>query len=198
MQVGAGRCRLPLPGAMLLVKHSPGVLARSAWLLLPAASSLATPLPRESLIPALWAQPGASSAAGDLHCFLLPLSGSKHQSRARKGAPGGPTQPRNCGVVVQGKDVVFSIIIQSMNLFNVPLWELPALGRSCVAGLGVGQRPAFIPVGLGGGGGCVLSPLAFETKPSSGKWIQCFYSCINIHFNSFQKLTRFFFLVRMS
>lgn len=91
-----GRPQPPLlPGASLLVKHSPGVLARSAWL--PAASP---PPPllrarRESLVPAPRAQPGASSAVGDLHCFLLSLSDPKHQTRSREGAPGGPRWPRS-------------------------------------------------------------------------------------------------------
>lgn len=51
---------------------------------------------RESLVPAPWAQPGASAAVGDLHCFLLSLSDPKHQTRSREGAPGGPRWPRNC------------------------------------------------------------------------------------------------------
>lgn len=38
-------------------------------------------------------------------------------------------------MLFQGKDVVFTVIIQSMDLLKVPLWELPVLDGSCLAGL---------------------------------------------------------------
>lgn len=119
---------------------------------------------RESLVPAPWAQPGASSAVGDLHCFLLSLSDPKHQTRSREGAPGGPRWPRNC-VECRFRERIFFFFFQSVNLFNVPCLKVPALDRlwrgASWQGLAWGRcscpGSGFIAVGFRG----VLSSLPF-------------------------------------
>lgn len=124
-RAGAGRRCLSFLALVLLVKHSPGVLARSARLRLPAAS------PPPPLLPALAGKASSRLPGLSLEPRLQSVTftgfSSPYQTRSTR-----PDRGKGLPEVPDGGETVQSVIsgkgyFQSVNLFNMPLLKVPAL-----------------------------------------------------------------------
>lgn len=172
---GSGAAAAPLPCSDVSPLPLPAVLGCCCWQPLPRRPSLAH---RAGCVPAAWPQPGASSAAGDLHRFLLSLSEPSAGPRGGKGKGAVRGAMRSRTVSFQGRAASVRELRRGAVLLE------PLAGRCCCPSSAL-RAAAFR--------GCRF-PSCLISLNKALKWgsgFAGFYYRINIHLNPFQKLTPF-------